>query len=118
MERQDAIAAQAIVLGELFGSRGRDAGMDVIPQDQVAELRRRAARIRLRDLRMVYEARLGHLGGEFSAIDILATLYFGVLRIDPTRPADPDRDRFVLSKGHSAAALYVTLAEAGFIDPD
>ncbi len=92
--------------------------MDGIPQDEVAELRRRSVRIRLRDLRMVYEAGLGHIGGEFSAIDILTTLYFGVLRVDPHHPLDPDRDRFVLSKGHSAAALYVTLAEAGFFDPD
>lgn len=84
----------------------------------VAELRRRATRIRLRDLRMVHEAGLGHIGGEFSAIDILTTLYFGVLRVDPRHPDDPERDRFVLSKGHSAAALYVTLAEAGFLDPE
>ncbi len=55
---------------------------------------------------------LGHIGGEFSAIDILATLYFGVLRIDPTRPDDPERDRFILSKGHCAGALYTTLAHA------
>jgi transketolase len=85
--------------------------------DRVTELQRRATRIRLRDLRMVYEAGLGHIGGEFSAIDILTTLYFGVLRYDPSRPDDPGRDRFVLSKGHSAAALYVTLAEAGYFDP-
>ena len=91
--------------------------MDVITPDQVTELRRRSTRIRLRDLRMVYEAGLGHIGGEFSAIDILTTLYFGVLRHDPARPDDPGRDRFVLSKGHSAAALYVTLAEAGYFDP-
>ena len=65
---------------------------------------------------MVYAAGLGHLGGEFSATDILVTLYFGVLRVDPARPDAPDRDRFILSKGHSAAALYVTLAEAGFFD--
>jgi transketolase len=85
--------------------------------DEALELRRRATRIRLRDLRMVYEAGLGHPGGEFSAIDILATLYFGVLRHDPKRPDDPARDRFVLSKGHGAAALYTTLAEAGYFDP-
>lgn len=85
--------------------------------DPIEALRDRARGIRLRDLRMVYEAGIGHLGGEFSAIDILVTLYFGVLRIDPTRPDAPDRDRFVLSKGHSAAALYATLAEAGFFDP-
>ena len=69
--------------------------------DEALELRRRATRIRLRDLRMVYEAGLGHPGGEFRAIDILTTLYFGVLRYDPARPDDPERDRFVLSKGHA-----------------
>lgn len=83
-----------------------------------ASLAGRARAIRLRDLQMVYEAGIGHLGGEFSAIDILVTLYFSILRIDPTDPEAPDRDRFVLSKGHSAAALYATLAEAGFFDPD
>jgi transketolase len=68
-------------------------------------------------MRMVYEAGLGHIGGEFSALDILTTLYFGVLRIDPERPDDPERDRFILSKGHAAAALYTTLAARGFFDP-
>ena len=52
--------------------------------DLAAELRERATQARLRDLRMVYEAGLGHIGGEFSALDILTTLYFAVLRIDPT----------------------------------
>jgi len=85
---------------------------------QLQALRERPRTIRARDLRMVYEAGLGHIGGEFSAIDILVTLYFAVLRIDPHDPTAPDRDRFVLSKGHSAAALYATLAEAGFIERD
>lgn len=85
---------------------------------QLQALRERSRTIRARDLRMVYEAGLGHIGGEFSAIDILVTLYFAVLRIDPHDPMAPDRDRFVLSKGHSAAALYATLAEAGFIERD
>jgi transketolase len=85
---------------------------------QLQALRERSRTIRARDLRMVYEAGLGHIGGEFSAIDILVTLYFAVLRIDPHDPTAPDRDRFVLSKGHSAAALYATLAEAGFIERD
>jgi transketolase len=84
---------------------------------QVEMLQRRAREARLRDLRMVYGAGMGHLGGEFSAMDILVTLFFGgVLRYDPARPDDPDRDRFVLSKGHSAAALYTTLAMAGYFD--
>jgi len=75
-----------------------------------------ANRIRMKDLETVYRAGAGHIGGEMSAIDILTTLYFHVLRLDTKRPDDPDRDRFVLSKGHSAAALYVTLAERGFIE--
>jgi transketolase len=83
---------------------------------QTLELRQRATEARLRDLRMVYEAGLGHIGGEFSALDILTVLYHAVLRIDPLRPDWPERDRFILSKGHAAAALYATLAGAGFID--
>jgi transketolase len=62
----------------------------------------------------VHGAKLGHVGGEMSATDILVTLYFAVLRIDPNSPDDPERDRFILSKGHSAVALYTTLAHAGF----
>lgn len=76
-----------------------------------------ARSIRINDLSMVTRAGLGHIGGDFSAIDILATLYLGgVLRIDATDPTKPDRDRFVLSKGHAAGALYATLAAAGFFD--
>jgi transketolase len=81
------------------------------------ELRQRAIEVRLRDLQMVHDAGLGHIGGEFSATDILVTLFFGgVLRYDPANPNDPERDRFVLSKGHSAAALYTILAKAGYFD--
>jgi transketolase len=82
---------------------------------QVERLRKLGVSIRRRDLQTVYNARLGHVGGEMSAIDILVTLYFAVLRVDPERPDDPDRDRFILSKGHSAVALYTTLAHRGFI---
>jgi len=67
---------------------------------------------------MVHAARLGHPGGDLSAADLLATLYFHVLRVDPARPRDPDRDRFVLSKGHASGALYATLAEAGFFSAE
>lgn len=63
---------------------------------------------------MVHAARMGHPGGDLSCADILATLYFHVLRLDSSAPADPMRDRFILSKGHASAALYATLAEAGF----
>jgi transketolase len=88
-----------------------------ITHNYAAAIARRARRIRRASLRMAHAARLGHPGGDLSSIDILATLYFHVLTIDPARPADPDRDRFVLSKGHASAALYATLAEAGFIAP-
>jgi len=82
-----------------------------------AVLRQRAIDVRLRDMEIVHGAGLGHIGGEFSATDILVTLFFGgVLQYDPAKPDDPDRDRFVLSKGHSAAALYTTLAKAGYFD--
>jgi len=63
---------------------------------------------------MVHAARLGHPGGDLSCTDILATLFFHVLRVNPDSPDNPDRDRFILSKGHASAALYATLAEAGF----
>lgn len=83
-----------------------------------AALEETARRIRLTDLDTVFAAGAGHIGGEMSAIDILTALYFAVLRIEPDNPSDPKRDRFVLSKGHTACALYVTLAERGFIPRD
>jgi transketolase len=73
-----------------------------------------AREIRLTDLAMIGRAGLGHIGGDFSVADILATLYGAVLEVDPSRPEDPERDRLVLSKGHAAGALYVTLAQCGF----
>jgi len=77
-----------------------------------------AAEIRGSVLRMIGQAGLGHVGGDLSVTDILATLFFGVLDLDPADPARPDRDRFILSKGHCAAALYSTLALRGFIPAD
>lgn len=58
----------------------------------------------------------GHIGGDFSVIDVLTTLFYGVLNIDPAEPNKNGRDRFILSKGHCSAALYVTLANCGFFD--
>lgn len=69
-----------------------------------------ARRVRLRDLQMVSDAGMGHIGGEFSVTDILVTAYLGVMRLD-----GPEPDRLVLSKGHAAAALYAVLAEAGLL---
>lgn len=63
-------------------------------------------------------AGLGHAGGDLSVTDILTTLYGAVLRVDPADPGWPDRDRFVLSKGHCSVALYTTLAACGFFSAD
>lgn len=82
--------------------------------DRVRRARSLAGIIRKKSLAMSYAAGLGHPGGDLSAADILAVLYTGVLRVDATQPADPDRDRFILSKGHASAAFYVALAETGF----
>jgi transketolase len=79
-----------------------------------ARLRELAQAARRRDLEMVHVAGLGHVGGDLSATDILTTLYHGVLRLDPSRPDAPERDRFILSKGHCSASLYIALASRGF----
>lgn len=84
--------------------------------DLLSLTREKALWIRRRSFRMVYEAQLGHPGGDFSAADILAVIYFAVLRFDPGRPADPQRDRFVMSKGHCTGAYYAVLAAAGYFD--
>jgi transketolase len=81
-------------------------------------VRAKAQRIRRASLRMVHAARMGHPGGDLSCADILAVLFFQVLRLNPTAPNDPSRDRFVLSKGHASAAFYATLAERGFFPVD
>jgi transketolase len=65
---------------------------------------------------MSHDARSSHVGSALSVVDLLAVLYGDVLRVDPSRPAWPNRDRFILSKGHAAAALYAVLAETGFFD--
>lgn len=84
------------------------------PGATVAAAARLARRIRRHSLQMVSSARLGHPGGDLSSADILATLYSGVLRINPRNPAEAGRDRFIMSKGHCSAALYAVLAESGF----
>lgn len=68
-------------------------------------------------LTMTHAAGSGHPGGSLSAVEILVSLYFGQMTLDPARPQDPHRDRFLLSKGHAAPALYSVLARRGFFDP-
>ncbi len=80
-----------------------------------AHVRDMATQLRRDIVTMLAEAGSGHPGGSLSAADVVATLYFGgVLRHDPAHPADPTRDRFILSKGHAAPVLYAALAEAGY----
>jgi transketolase len=81
---------------------------------EIARLEEVARRIRVEVVKAVNIARAGHLGGPLSAADILAALYFRVLRIRPEEPDWPDRDRFVLSKGHSSIGLYAAMALRGY----
>jgi transketolase len=74
-----------------------------------------AAQLRADVVQLSHQARAAHLASALSCIDILAVLYGQVLNLDPDRPNYPDRDRFILSKGHAAAALYATLAWKGII---
>ena len=82
--------------------------------EERAALAERARHIRGHIIRMLANSGSGHPGGSLSAADLLSVLYFRRLRIDPKNPRWPDRDRFVLSKGHAAPVLYGALAEAGF----
>lgn len=79
-----------------------------------AELQRKAIQIKLDILEEVFSASSGHPGGSMSIAEILSYLYFEEMRVDPKNPKWEDRDRFVLSKGHTAPGLYATLAERGF----
>jgi len=88
-----------------------------VPSSQQAlvdTIKSKALFIRRSALKMIFEAQQGHPGGDLSSADILATLYFGVLRYDPRNPTDPNRDRFVMSKGHCTGAFYSVLAAAGY----
>jgi transketolase len=79
-----------------------------------ADLKAQANYLRRQSLTMIYRRQAGHPGGCLSAADIVAALYFRVLRIDPTKPDWEDRDRFILSKGHASALLYSALARRGY----
>jgi transketolase len=85
-----------------------------IERDRVAALEQSAQEARRWIVRAVNHAKAGHLGGPLSATDILVALYFDLMRVDPARPDWEDRDRFILSKGHSSIALYTVLALRGF----
>ena len=82
------------------------------------ELKKQANEIRKSIVTAVHSAKSGHPGGSLSAADIYTYLYFAELNVDPKNPKDPDRDRFVLSKGHTAPGLYAALAHKGFFPVD
>jgi transketolase len=77
-------------------------------EERVRELRGKLAE-------MSHAAETPHLGGALSCAEIMVCAYWDALRIDPKNPLDPNRDRFILSKGHAASALYATLAKRGFL---
>jgi transketolase len=81
----------------------------------VAELVEKARLLRIEVVEMIHRVGSGHPGGSLSAADIVAALYFHQLRLDPARPDWPERDRFILSKGHAAPLLYAVLAHRGFL---
>jgi transketolase len=83
----------------------------------VENLDRIAAELRGEVIGLSHRAKTPHLGSSLSCLDLLAVLYWEFLRIDPKKPASPDRDRFILSKGHAAPALYATLCRRGFFSP-
>jgi transketolase len=86
--------------------------------ENIIELKRTANRIRQDVVRMIGEAGSGHPGGSLSAADIVTALYFNEMRHDPARPDWPDRDRFILSKGHAVPVLYAAFMEAGYLSRD
>jgi len=88
--------------------------MDGISKEKIKELQAKATTIRRHIIEMTHRASSGHPGGSLSCADIITALYFYKMRIDPKKPEMKDRDRFVLSKGHAAPALYATLAEKGY----
>jgi len=87
------------------------------PAVNTADLAAISRRIRARLVEMSHVAETPHLGSSLSCVDMLVAAYWGFLRIAPSHPLDPNRDRFILSKGHAATALYAALAERGFFDP-
>src|SRR5437660_3356959 len=86
------------------------------PKKNLVEMEAIAKKLRREIVEMIGAAKSGHPGGSLSAVEVLVTLYFDVMRIDPANPKWPDRDRFILSKGHAAPVLYSVMAERGYPD--
>jgi transketolase len=106
-KEDSSITSAKVVKAEVFSSSASVAEMEAI-----------AKRLRRHIITMIGKAGSGHPGGSLSAVEILTALYFKVLRHKPSDPKWLDRDRFILSKGHAAPALYATLAECGYFPID
>lgn len=87
-----------------------------LAETEIAELEQIAKELRRKSLEIIHQAGSGHPGGSLSAADIMAALYFGVMKYNPKNPQSPERDRFILSKGHCSALYYSVLAKAGYFD--
>ncbi len=101
--------ADLLALAKGLASTGiRPSGM------AAAHLTEIAREVRAKVLRMAHSGKTPHVGSALSCVDILVALYFDCMRVDPTNPDNPARDRFILSKGHGCMALYAVLAQRGF----
>jgi len=99
----------------IFCLKGSQTMKDYSDKD-IQKLELKAVKLRKHIIEMLYRAKSGHPGGSLSAVDALVALYFSHMNHNPKKPCDPDRDRFILSKGHAAPALYAALAESGYFD--
>src|SRR5436305_14545717 len=105
-----------IRIGQHDCSVPRPARMRVSMPKPLSELQDIAKRVRREIIEMTGTAKSGHPGGSLSAVELVVELYFDWMRIDPKNPSKPDRDRFILSKGHAAPVLYAAMAEAGYAE--
>lgn len=87
-------------------------------EDEIENLQSLVKKVRRDVLEMIYQRKAPHIGCSFSVVDILTALYFKILKVDFKNPLDPNRDRFILSKGHAAPALYAVLKQRGFLDKE
>ena len=88
------------------------------PTSDAARLAERAAFVRTEAIRLIEIAKVGHYSSVFSAAEIFSALYYGVMRVDPRHPDWPDRDRFLMGKGHAAVGLFPILADLGYFETD
>ncbi len=95
-----------------------EVDVTTIDEELIIHLELIAVKLRKHIIEMLYQAKSGHPGGSLSAVEAIVTLYFHHLNHDPTKPNNPNRDRFILSKGHAAPILYAALAESGYFPID